>query len=473
VNEQQFKDRTKQVALRIIHLVEALPKTKTAQTIGGQLLRCGTSVGANYRAACRGKSPADVIAKLGIVEEEADESIYWLDLLVEAKILPEPRLRPLMDELAEIVCMTVASIKTLRARNPKSKIQDPKSKMTLLRPLRIGPVIIDPPVLQAPMAGFTNYAYRQIVRQFGGLGLPATEMVSARGFLEADARRAVEPDRLWGVREEPRPLAVQIWDNDLDELVAVGRRLVEEFRVSVVDINFGCPAKVITANKSGSYLLRDPERVGAIVGRVAAACRPTPVTAKIRLGCTRDTINAIDVAQAVEGAGGAAITVHGRTAQDMFRGVADWERIAQIKGHLQRIALIGNGDLTSAAGVVEAFRRYGPDGVMIGRAALNRPWLFREIRAALAGEPTPPEPSLFQQRQLLLDHYRMLTERFGLEKGTILMRKYACCYAAGRRGARTFRSRIAQVGSPAEFAEIVQQHFPREPADSTGTEESA
>jgi four helix bundle protein len=122
MDEQQFKDRTKQAALRIIRLVEALPKTKTAQTIGGQLLRCGTSVGANYRAACRGKSPADVIAKLGIVEEEADESIYWMDLLAEARILPEPRLRPLTDEMSEILRMTVASIKTLRARNPKSKI---------------------------------------------------------------------------------------------------------------------------------------------------------------------------------------------------------------------------------------------------------------------------------------------------------------------------------------------------------------
>jgi tRNA-dihydrouridine synthase B len=128
--------------------------------------------------------------------------------------------------------------------------------------------------------------------------------------------------------------------------------------------------------------------------------------------------------------------------------------------------LVGNGDLTSAAAVVEAFDRYGLDGVMIGRAALGRPWLFREIRAALAGEPIPPEPSLFQQRQLLLDHYGMLAERFGLEKGTILMRKYACCYAAGRRGARTFRSRISQVGTPEQFAELVQRHFPREPVDT-------
>jgi len=126
MNEQEFKDRTKRAALRIVRLVEALPKTKTAQTIGVQLLRCGTSVGANYRAACRGKSPADVFAKLGIVEEEADESVYWLELLVEAKLLPEARLRPLMAEMDEIVRMTVASIRTLRARNPKSKIENPK-----------------------------------------------------------------------------------------------------------------------------------------------------------------------------------------------------------------------------------------------------------------------------------------------------------------------------------------------------------
>jgi four helix bundle protein len=122
MNEQQFKDRTKAVALRVIRLVEALPRTKTAQTIGGQLLRCGTSVGANYRAACRGKSPADVIVKLGIVEEEADEAIYWLELLIDAKILPEAKLRPLMTEIDEILAMTVASIKTLRIHNPRSKV---------------------------------------------------------------------------------------------------------------------------------------------------------------------------------------------------------------------------------------------------------------------------------------------------------------------------------------------------------------
>jgi tRNA-dihydrouridine synthase B len=329
--------------------------------------------------------------------------------------------------------------------------------------MQIGPLVIDPPVLQAPMAGFTNYAFRQIVRSFGGVGLLATEMVSARGFLEIDARDEGFPDRLWGVKEESRPLAVQIWDNDPGVLAAVGTRLAHEFGVSVVDINFGCPVKVVTEHaKSGSYLLRDPERVGAIVARVAAACAPTPVTAKIRLGCTRDAITAIDVAQAVEGAGGAALTVHGRTAQDLYRGHADWDYIAQIKPHLQRIPLIGNGDLTTVAAVVDALRRYPVDGVMIGRAALGRPWLFQQVRAALSGESIPPDPSLAEQRQLLLDHFRLICQRFGVARGTVLMRRYACCYAQGQPGARGFRAAVATVDSPEAFYDAVQRHFPRE-----------
>jgi tRNA-dihydrouridine synthase B len=331
-----------------------------------------------------------------------------------------------------------------------------------MKPLEIGSLSVDPPLLQAPMAGFTNYAYRQMIRRLGGVGLPATEMVSARGFLHIDARGGDLPDRLWGVKDEPRPLAVQIWDNDPETLAEVGRRLAEEFRVSVVDINFGCPVRDVSEKaQSGSYLLRDPARVGAIVARVAVACRPTPVTAKIRLGCTRDTINAIDVAQAVESAGGAAMTVHGRTAADLYRGAADWTEIARIKPHLRKIPLIGNGDLKTPENVVETFARYDIDGVMIGRAGLGRPWLFRQAAAALAGEPIPPEPTPAEQRQLLLDHFRLVVERFGAEKGTVLMRAYACCYGQGRPGARAFRREIARVADPAEFVAVVERNFPR------------
>lgn len=331
-----------------------------------------------------------------------------------------------------------------------------------VRPLWIGPVKVDPPILQAPMAGYTNYAFRQIVRELGGVGLLATEMVNARGFVWLAEHEAEHPDRLWGVAEEPRPLAVQIWDNDPATLAQVGARLAHEYRVSVVDINFGCPVRQVTEKAhSGSYLLREPERMGRIIERVVAACRPTPVTAKIRLGCTRDQINAIDVAQVVEGAGAAALTVHGRTAADMFRGSADWDRIAAIKPHLKRIPLIGNGDLDTAPKVVDAFRRYEVDGVMIARAALGKPWLFRQATAALRGEPVPPDPTLADQRVLLLHHFELVCERFGAERACVLMRKYACCYAQGRAGAREFRKHVATIATADEFHTVVEQFFPR------------
>jgi tRNA-dihydrouridine synthase B len=326
--------------------------------------------------------------------------------------------------------------------------------------IRIGDVVVDPPILQAPMAGFTNYAFRQIVRDFGGAGLQATEMVNARGFEWLNAR-AEFPDRLWGVADEARPLAVQIWDNDPETMARVGRRLVDEYRVSIVDINFGCPVKKVTQRAhSGSYLLKFPEQMGKIIEHVVAACSPTPVTAKIRLGCTRDQINAIDVAQVVEGAGAAALTVHGRTAQDMFSGHADWDRISTIRPHLKKIPLIGNGDLDSPAAVLNAFARYDIDAVMIARACLGRPWLFAQCAAALRGEFIPADPSPIEQRDIMLRHYHLIVQRFGEEKGTILMRKYASCYAQGKPGARYFRTYVSKVNTVTEFHEVVDRYFP-------------
>jgi tRNA-dihydrouridine synthase B len=352
-------------------------------------------------------------------------------------------------------------------RHPKPvESEDNALPTPKVRPLWIGSLLVDPPILQAPMAGFTNYAFRQIVREFGGAGLLATEMVNAKGFVWMAEQKAEHPDRLWGVADEPRPLAVQMWDNDPDTLAKVGVRLATEYKVSVVDINFGCPVRdVVQKAHSGSYLLREPDRMGAIIERVVKACAPTPVTAKIRLGCSRDKINAIDIAQVVEGAGAAALTVHGRTAADMFRGSADWDRIASVKPYLKRIPLIGNGDLDSARKVVDAFRRYDIDGVMIARASLAKPWLFRQAAAALRGEPIPRDPTLAEERELLLHHFDLICARFGETKGTLLMRKYACCYAQGRPGARDFRSRVVKVSDPAEFHAVVEESFPRERSD--------
>lgn len=344
-----------------------------------------------------------------------------------------------------------------------------------VKPIRIGDLVVDPPILQAPMAGFTNYAFRQIVRDYGGSGLQATEMVSARSFSWMDEAEIEHPDRLWGVKEEARPLAVQIWDNDPETMARVGKSLARDYEVSVVDINFGCPVRQVTEKAhSGSYLLKEPHRMAAIISRLVEACAPTPVTAKIRLGCTRDNINANEIARVVEESGAAALTVHGRVAADFFKGQADWDRISEIKGHLKRIPLIGNGDLDSAEKVVAAFERYDVDGVMIARACLGRPWLFSQAAAALRGEPVPPEPSLDEQRACMLRHYDLVVRRFGVDRGTMLMRKFACCYAQGKFGARHFRTHVANVQTPEEFYRVVEEWFPREaPARSSEEGEAA
>jgi tRNA-dihydrouridine synthase B len=330
-------------------------------------------------------------------------------------------------------------------------------------PLRIGPLTVDPPILQAPMAGFTNYAYRQIVREYGGVGLQATEMVNARGFVWLDEHEAEHPDRLWGVRDEARPLAVQIWDNDPQTMAKVGRRLVEDYGVSVVDINFGCPVKQVTQRAhSGSYLLKDPQRMSDIIQNLVRACAPTPVTAKIRLGCTRRCANPALIARVVEEAGASALTVHGRFAEQYFTGNADWEQISALKDQLRRIPLIGNGDLDSPQKVVHAFRHYRIDGVMIARAALGRPWLFAQAAAAIRGDDIPAEPTLAVQRECMLRHYGLVVARFGEEKGTQLMRKFACCYAQGKPGARMFRTQVAHVSTPEEFYRVVEETFPKD-----------
>ncbi|MGL6194313.1 MAG: tRNA dihydrouridine synthase DusB [Thermoguttaceae bacterium] len=322
---------------------------------------------------------------------------------------------------------------------------------------------IDPPILSAPMAGYTNYAYRELLRMFGGVGLIATEMVSARSFVELEKRQEDHPARLWGIRDEPRPLAVQIWDNDPGTLEEFGARLAHDYKVSVVDLNFGCPAKQIAGRSaSGSYLLKQPEKVAEIVRRVAAATHPVPTTAKIRLGWTRDTINATEVASAVEEAGAAAVTVHGRTAQDMYSGTANWDEIAKIKPYLKRIPLIGNGDIKTPQDAVNRLRNYPVDAIMIGRGGLARPWLFRQIQQALNNSEIESDPTPEQQRELLKIHYQRVQNQFGPTLAVILMRKYACDYVSGRPGARLFRSIISTAKTNEEFLKILDEHFPLE-----------
>jgi tRNA-dihydrouridine synthase B len=312
----------------------------------------------------------------------------------------------------------------------------------------------------APMAGYTNYAHRELLRLLGCVDLIATEMVSARSFVELETRGLSLPSRLWGIREEPRPLSVQIWDNDPETLAEFARKLAFDFKVSNIDLNFGCPAKQIAGKSaSGSFLLQFPDRIGDIVQKVAAAAAPVPVTAKIRLGRTRDTINAIDVAQAIESAGAAGLTVHGRTAADLYRGTADWEEIAKIKPKLQIIPLIGNGDIKTVGDALFKLRNYPVDGIMIGRGSIDRPWLFRQIAQTLRGEPIDPEPTPQVLCDMIAHHFALLQRQFKDDIALILVRKMVCHYAAARPGARKFRNDVCTAKTSAEFLQLVQTFF--------------
>jgi tRNA-dihydrouridine synthase B len=321
--------------------------------------------------------------------------------------------------------------------------------------LRLGPLELASRVLAAPIAGFTDFFFRAAVRHFGGSGLLFTEMVSAGGWIEG----SMPPTRLWGVEREPRPLGVQLWDREPRMIEEAARRLAD-LDVSVIDLNFGCPKRrIMGRHGAGATLLRDPETVGRLVAAAVRGAGKVPVTAKIRLGPSENALTAIEVARRVEGNGAAALTVHGRVAEEHYGVACRRDRIAAVVSAVS-IPVIANGDVRDGPSALATVRETGAAGVMVARAALTRPWVFREIDAALRGEPEPPPPSLAEQRALLLSHHAALVEREGDEWGTVLMRKFAGTYAAGHGGARAFRDALNRARNAAEFRAAVEEQFP-------------
>lgn len=329
------------------------------------------------------------------------------------------------------------------------------------RPLQIGKVKLEAPVLAAPIAGFTDLVFRGLVRELGGCGLIYTEMVSAGGWIDG----RIEPRRLQGVPDEPKPLGVQLWDRAEGPLEEAARRLVD-MDVTVIDLNFGCPKRrIMGKHAAGAQLLRDPATVGRLVAATVRGAGDTPVTAKIRLGPSANKRTAVEVARAAADLGAQAVTVHGRTADDSYGVPCRRDQIAEVVDAVD-VPVIANGDITDAESAVQTMKETGAAGVMVARAALHRPWVFAQIAAALRGEPVPEAPSLDAQRSLLLRHHTLVVERYGDPYGTILMRKFACRYLGGLPGARYFRDQICRAENAADFHRIVENHFPGDASHS-------
>jgi tRNA-dihydrouridine synthase B len=320
-------------------------------------------------------------------------------------------------------------------------------------PLRIGSVTLETPVISAPVAGFTDLLYREVLREFGGAGLIYTEMVSASRWIRGD----IEPERLEGVRDEPRPLGVQLWDRDPRTIHEAAFKL-RAFDVSVIDLNFGCPKRRIMGKQgAGATLLRDPGTIGEMVAAAVAGAGGVPVTAKIRLGRNRAEQTAVEVAQSAEANGAAAVTVHGRTAADGYGEAVDLDAIARVVEAVS-IPVIANGDVCDAPSALRTLRHTGAAGVMVARAALTRPWVFREIAAALRGERIPGAPTIMEQVDQLLRHHGAMVARFGDPQGTIRMRKFACGYLPGSAGVAAFRRAICAAADAAEFRRVVREY---------------
>ncbi|MFN0056915.1 MAG: tRNA dihydrouridine synthase [Planctomycetota bacterium] len=323
--------------------------------------------------------------------------------------------------------------------------------------LRVGSLELASRVLSAPIAGFTDLVYRRILRDFGGCGLMFTEMVSAGGWIRGEQE---QPARLEGVRDEPRPLGVQLWDREPAMVEEAARRLAGEYGVSVIDLNFGCPKQRIMGRQgAGAELLRDPPTIHKLVAATVRGAGGIPVTAKIRLGACIAQPTAPAVARAAEDAGAAAVTVHGRNAEEGYGAPVDLDRIREVVESV-RIPVIANGNIDGADAALRTLERTGAAGVMVARTALSKPWVFREIAAALRGEPPPSAPSFAEQRAQLLRHHLELIEREGDPAGTIRMRKFAARYLAGVRGAREFRAAIGLARDAADFRAIVDRLFP-------------
>ncbi len=327
--------------------------------------------------------------------------------------------------------------------------------MPPLEPMVLGQgeraVVIDPPLFLAPMAGVTDRDFRLIVRRIGGGGLVSMEFISSRAIVDGNRHTR----DLMHFSEEERPLAIQIYGADVDTM-AEAAEIVEELGPDVCDINMGCPANKVLKGCAGAALMGDLDLAGRIIGEVRRRIR-LPLTVKFRLGLNHAETNYLDLGRLCEDLGVDAVTMHARTAKQMFRGEADWTHLARLKETLS-IPVIGNGDIVVPGDAERLLRQTGCDGVMIGRGATKNPWIFRQITSHLLGEEAPA-PTLIDRRDLILGHFHMVAEReanrFALHK----LRKFTGWYTHGLPNGKRLRQQIQQLDTVEKFLVAVEEFF--------------
>jgi tRNA-dihydrouridine synthase B len=313
------------------------------------------------------------------------------------------------------------------------------------------------PLYLAPMAGVTDSVFRRLCKEQGA-DVVVTEFVSADGVLHRNQRTR----EMVAFRPEERPIGVQLFGADPEKMAEAARAVVDWVQPDFIDLNFGCPVNKVVSRHGGSALLRDCPLLQKVASHVVRALDPVPVTAKIRLGWDAASINAVQTARILEDSGICAVAVHGRTKEQGYSGSADWDRIAQVADAV-RIPVIGNGDLRTAEETGARLAQSKIRGLMLGRAVMTSPWLFRQVRLFLDTTELVPEPSLMERWTHVLRHCRLAVQENGSERFVISsMRSRLMAYSKGMPDGRSLREAFQKVTSIAEIETIASRHLENE-----------
>ena len=312
--------------------------------------------------------------------------------------------------------------------------------------MKIGSIDLgERPVFLAPMEDVTDPSFRYICKKFGA-DMMYTEFISSDGLIR-DAAKTIAKMRVY---DYERPIGIQLYGHIPDAIVDAAVR-AEAAGPDLLDINFGCPVNKIARRGAGSGMMRFPDLMVEITRRVVEAVK-LPVTVKTRLGWDEESKIIVELAERLQDVGIAALTIHGRTRAQLYKGEADWTLIGAVKANPRmHIPIIGNGDITTPQRAAECFDRYGVDGIMIGRASFGHPWIFREVKHYLAtGEILPPM-SVAERVDLAKEHLAKSLEGKGEEVGILEMRRHLSCYFKGLENFKETRLKLVTLTSPEEL----------------------
>lgn len=316
--------------------------------------------------------------------------------------------------------------------------------------MKIGNIELKNNIILAPLAGYTNIAYRKIIKEMGA-GLVYTEMISAKGLI-------YENDKTWELTKAlpmEHPIAVQIFGGDIEDMVKATKILDERCDCDIIDINMGCPVKKVLKSDAGSYLLLDEDKVYNMVKAVVNSTSK-PVSVKIRAGWDHSSINCVDVAKAIEKAGAKMIAIHGRTKSDLYGGKVNLDYIKMVKESVS-IPVVGNGDIKSIEDAKRMFEYTNVDGIMIGRATFGNPWIIRDLVDYFNGDPVKDAPTKEEKIAMLKYHFEELL-KIKCEKLAVLeMRTLAAWYVKGFSNAKEFKNKLVEVKTKEELFDLIKK----------------